>query len=76
MAELVGLPHHSRRRIGSRSGLLEAIGATWRRLLRKRDGSRIRAEDWSAYMLRDIGISTAPGLRDDPRSLPIDWPLR
>ncbi len=37
--------------------------------------ARIDTETWSHYMLRDVGLGRGGGSAD-PRSLPLDWPLR
>jgi hypothetical protein len=76
MTEMVGFSRtllHRKRSIfgGWVFGFLPAIKASWR----KQPGSRIRAEDWSDYMLRDVGLSVTGRDQTDPRA-GLDWRFR
>ena len=76
MTELVGLAGRNRQRNGWLSAILAAIGGVVRRLRPASRGSRLNAEEWSDYLLRDIGLPGAARDRQDPRALPTSWPLR
>ena len=70
MAEMVGLSRTAPRRNGSVFGLIRLLRAVWPK---KADGGGpIHTEEWSDYMLRDVGLQRDHGSRP---SL-FDWPIR
>jgi hypothetical protein len=70
MAEMVGLSHTAPRRNGSVFGLIGLLRAVWPK--KADSGSQIHTEEWSDYMLRDVGLQRDQGGRP---SL-FDWPTR
>jgi hypothetical protein len=67
MAEMVGLSRTEHRRTGSVFGLIRAF---WQS--RSTANHRVRTEEWSDYMLRDVGLERDHA--DQPSLL--DWPIR
>jgi hypothetical protein len=76
MAEMVGTSRGLRRPTSVIGGLLAAIKLYWLRVSWERREPKLRMEDWPDHLLRDIGLGRTAGTSNDPRSLPMDWPLR
>lgn len=76
MAEMVGTNRDLHRPTSAIGGWLSAIKQYWLRISWERREPRLRMEEWPDYLLRDIGLGRTDGRTNDPRSLPMDWPLR
>ena len=71
MTETVGFTCTLPRKRGLLQGVIARITAAW-----PKRSSRIRTEDWSDYMLRDIGLSSAGRNSTDRSTSRLDWPMR
>jgi hypothetical protein len=76
MAEMVGLSRGLRRRNGAIGSFVAALKLGLARLSGNSRSAQLRPEEWSDYLLRDIGLDST--IRDelDPRAKPADWPTR
>jgi|1185.fasta_scaffold1688563_2 hypothetical protein len=73
MAEMVGRSRELRRPNGVIGGFLAALKSEWRRLRWQHREPRLRVEEWSDYLLKDVGLDRKMSAPTDPRDLTAGW---
>jgi hypothetical protein len=76
MAQMVELSRGLRRPNGAIGGFFAALKLGLSRLTLGRRNKRLELEEWPDYLLRDIGLDRTARESADPRSVPMEWPLR
>ena len=72
MAEMIGVSRNVRRRSGA-SGLVAALKRSLARLTGQSRPTGLRLDEWSDYLLRDIGLDGRVRDESDPRAQATDW---